>query len=155
MISTPYLIRKSEGPLAIPALVDRLAGLEPDRASFSAPWTLARTFHHLAQGVEFSLAGYPELKPALFRATVGRAAFHVFHTKGAMRHATDDPIPGETVEEGAPGAARDRLVAALTAFEAAEALHPHFAYGKLSKAQYAAAHAMHAADHLQDCHIGG
>ncbi len=153
MTATPALILKSEGPLRIPDLIERLATLDPARASYTAPWSLARTLHHLAQGVEFSLQGYPELKPVLFRATLGRTAFHLFHRKGQMRHATDAPIPGEAILDGDPNAARDRLVASLQAFETADALHPHFAYGRLSKPRYAAAHAMHVADHLQACRV--
>lgn len=153
MNEAPHLVLKSEGPLPMFALVERLTALEPKHASFTSPWSLARTFHHLAQGVEFSLSGYPKLKPRLFRATLGRSAFHLFHRKGAMRHATDVPIPGETVQDGDPAAARDRLVTALLNFDASDALHPHFAYGRLAKPQYAAAHAMHVADHLNDCRI--
>ena len=153
MTSSPALILKSEGPLPLPALIDRLAAVDPARASHTAPWSLARTFHHLAQGVEFSLEGYPVLKPALFRATVGRAAFHLFHFKGAMRHATDSQIPGEEVADGDPTAARARLLQALERFDRSDALHPHFAYGRLSKPQYAAAHAMHVADHLSACRL--
>ncbi|MEO0916094.1 MAG: DUF1569 domain-containing protein [Pseudomonadota bacterium] len=121
MTGAPYLIRKAEGPLPVAALIERLAVLDPERASYSAPWSLARTFHHLAQGVEFSLSGYPQLKPRIFRATLGRGAFHLFHRKGAMRHATDAVIPGEMVEDGDPKNARDRLVSALQAFDAADA----------------------------------
>ncbi|MEM7717687.1 MAG: DUF1569 domain-containing protein [Pseudomonadota bacterium] len=151
MIEMPHLVLKSEGPLPVPALVERLTDLDPERASFTAPWSLARTFHHLAQGVEFSVQGYPELKPRVFRATLGRGAFHLFHRKGAMRHATDAVIPGEAVQDGDPVAARDRLVAALLTFEDTDALHPHFAFGTLSKPHYAAAHGMHVADHLHEC----
>lgn len=153
MTAAPALILKSEGPVPLADLRNRLTGLDPTRASFTAPWSLARTFHHLAQGVEFSLQGYPELKPALIRATVGRAAFHLFHARGAMRHATDSPIPGEAVEDGDPIAACDRLISALDAFEAADAFHPHFAFGQLTKPKYAAAHAMHIADHLDELRV--
>jgi hypothetical protein len=153
-MKTAYVLRKSEGPLPIPALIDRIAGITPDCIQTDSPWVVARVLNHLAQGVEFSLAGYPELKNRIFRGTVGRLAFHVFQHKGEMRHATDAVIPGETVAEGDAGEAQARLIAALSAFERAEAVHPHFAYGRLTKSQYAAAHAMHVADHMDDFRLG-
>lgn len=131
-------------------MIDRLSAIDPERISTAATWDVARTFHHLAQGVEFSLAGYPEPKPAIFRHTVGRVAFHVFQRRGQMRHATNAVIPGETVESGDPILARDRLLNSLVTFEAAKTLHPHFAYGALTKDQFAAAHVMHVADHIDD-----
>lgn len=152
-MSGAFVLRKSEGPLPIPALIDRLAGVTPARIQTDSPWAVARVLNHLAQGVEFSLAGYPELKHPAFRGTVGRLAFHVFQKTGQMRHATDAVIPGEVVTEGDAAAAQARLLTALSDFDAAEALHPHFAYGRLSKAQYAAAHAMHVADHMDDFRI--
>lgn len=150
MTDTAFILRKSDGVIPVPEMIDRLSAIDPERISTATPWDVARTFHHLAQGVEFSLAGYPELKPALFRHTVGRVAFHVFQSRGHMRHATDAVIPGETVESGNPILARDRLLSSLAAFEATETLHPHFAYGALTKDQFAAAHVMHVADHIDD-----
>ena len=48
-----------------------------------------------------------------------------------------------------PGA--DRLRAAITRFQAhAGPLMPHFAYGRLDKRQYAAAHAMHVGNHAEE-----
>ena len=38
-------------------------------------WGLGRTFNHLAQGVEFSMTGYPKPKPKLFQMTAGKLAF--------------------------------------------------------------------------------
>ncbi len=150
MIAAPHILRKSEGPLAVPELIDRLSALDPTALSSDPGWSVARTFSHLAQGVEFSITGYPELKPALFRATVGKAAFHLFEWRGAMSHGRTDPIPGEEIEDGDPRAAQTRLITALQSFDAAETVAPHFAYGQLDKARFAAAHAMHIADHLDE-----
>jgi hypothetical protein len=115
-----------------------------------AEWDLARTLHHLAQSVECSIAGFPQLKPAWFRATVGRTAFAVFDARGRMSHGLTDPIPGApALANGQPlDAAITRLQQAMAAFDAhAGALQPHFAYGLLDKAAYARAHLMHLAEH--------
>ena len=114
-------------------------------------WTLAQMLDHAAQSVEYSMYGFPVMKPALFRATVGRAAFKVFDTRGAMRHDLAAPIPGAPVPGTDLQAAISRLVQALRAFDAhAGPLKPHFAYGALDKAQYARAHLMHLANHWDE-----
>ncbi|WP_416983834.1 DUF1569 domain-containing protein [Streptomyces sp. T028] len=40
------------------------------------------------------MTGYPRLKPALFRATVGALAKRVFLSRGRMRHPLDAVIDG-------------------------------------------------------------
>ena len=115
-------------------------------------WDLAHVLHHVAQSVEYSLSGFPLLKPAWFRASVGPAAFAVFEACGRMTHGLDDPIPGGTpINDRQPLApAVDHLAAALAAFERhTDALAPHFAYGPLDKPACARAHLMHLADHWQ------
>jgi hypothetical protein len=113
-------------------------------------WNLAQVLQHVAQSVEYSIDGFPELKSALFRAAVGSAAFAVFQARGAMGHALDEPIPGAPALDAttALDAAIARALVALRRFEAhAGALKPHFAYGELDKAQYTRAHLMHLANH--------
>jgi hypothetical protein len=113
-------------------------------------WSLSQMLNHAAQSVEFSLRGFPDMKSAAFRATVGSAAFAWFDSRGAMSHGLDEAIPG------APALAADaalpdaiaRAVKALRDFDAHTGmLAPHFAYGALDKAQYTRAHLMHLANH--------
>ena len=127
--------------------VAALAG-KPPRAS--GTWSLAQVLNHAAQSVEYSLDGFPQPKPAWFRATVGPLAFKVFDARGAMKHPLDAPIPGApALDAKAPlDAAVQRLLAAFDRFERhSGALQPHFAYGALDKPTYARAHLMHLADH--------
>ena len=49
-------------------------------------WDTAHVLHRVAQSVEHSLTGFPLLKPAWFRASVGPAAFAVFEARGRMTH---------------------------------------------------------------------
>lgn len=114
-------------------------------------WTWAQTLAHCAQSIEYSLAGFPEMKPALFRRTVGPAALQVFTWRGRMSHDLAEPIPGAPALDPAldAAAALARLQGALQAFRATTApLRPHFAYGELSKPEYELAHAMHLANHF-------
>lgn len=95
--------------------------------------------------------GYPQMKPAWFRASVGALAGRAFQRVGAMRHGLDEPIPGAPAMQDTPlPVAIDRLRVAMGRFAAHEhALHPHFAYGSLDRSSYTRAHLMHIADHAQ------
>ena len=127
----------------------RLAA-KPDLITTSA-WSLAQTLIHCAQSVEFSFSGFPEQKSALFRNTIGSAAFHVFDLRGRMSHDLAEPIPGAPALNPAVPVelAMNRLTGAVQDFRAAgDKLRPHFAYGDLSALQYERAHAMHLANHF-------
>jgi hypothetical protein len=116
-------------------------------------WSLAQVLNHAAQSIEYSMNGFPESKSALFRATLGSAAFAVFDARGAMSHSLAEPIPGAPALAAADAlpAAIGRASTALRAFEAhAGSLAPHFAYGTLDKAQYTRAHLMHLANHWSE-----
>lgn len=116
-------------------------------------WSPPQVLTHLAQSIEFSLLGFPEPKPAWFRATLGRAAFAVFDARGQMSHPLDQPIPGAPSLVPPPelDAARTRLIRAIEQFERHDGpLQPHFAYGELDKAAYARAHLMHLCQHWSE-----
>jgi len=108
---------------------------------------------HLAQSIEMSIDGYPEPKSALFQNTAGSAAFAYFKWKGRMSHGLAEPIPGAPPlalsAEVPAGAAR--LRGAIARFQRhGGALKPHFAYGALTKADYAIAHTLHIANHQDE-----
>jgi hypothetical protein len=114
-------------------------------------WPLGQVLEHLAQSIEFSVKGFPEMKSAFFRATAGSAAFAYFRARGRMSHGLTEPIPGapalalKTVTEGVT-----RLRTSINTFNAHRGEYlPHFAYGSLSRTDYATAHALHIANHLE------
>ena len=115
----------------------------------SAGWKLPAVLEHAAQSIEYSLSGFPEMKPAWFRATVGGVAFAVFDAKGSMHHSLTEPIPGAPALGEPPLVqAAGRLKKALREFEAHRgSLASHFAYGALDHASYTRAHLMHLANH--------
>jgi len=120
-------------------------------------WSPAEVFNHCAQSVEYSLHGYPLLKPAWFRSSAGALAYRVFSLRGGMRHALDEPIPGAPplIEPADVVPALQRLQQAFADFEThAGELAPHFAYGALSHADYGTAHALHLFDHLRLIQVG-
>ena len=114
------------------------------------PWTLTQVLQHLAQSIEFSMQGFPALKGAWFRSSIGSAAFAVFNARGTMSHTLDDPIPGAPALDASQPlkVSVQRLLDAMDAFAQFNGtLRPHFAYGELSKPQYERAHLMHLANH--------
>jgi Protein of unknown function (DUF1569) len=120
-------------------------------ASVPGSWTLPQVLLHCAQSIDCSLDGYPRLRPALFRATIGRIAKRKFLSQGFMSHGLDAAIPGApALEDTGLAPAVARLRQAIARFEAADAsaLKPHLAYGPCDKREYEALHAMHLADHL-------
>lgn len=116
-------------------------------------WTPYQVFSHMAQSIEYSIEGYPQQKSRLFQASAGAAAYLVFAAAGRMSHDLAEAIPGAPAisRDGHAPEAIDRLIAALQRFEAHRGeLKPHFAYGALTRAQYAAAHVLHIEDHLAE-----
>lgn len=135
------------------AALRTLAALKVQAARSTGGWDLAHVLHHTAQSIEYSMQGFPELKPAWFRASVGPVAAVVFSARGRMSHSLTEPIPGAPdIAQGQPlGPAVDRAIAALQAFERHDGpLQPHFAYGALDKSDYRRAHLMHFANHWQE-----
>lgn len=131
--------------------LDRLEQAKEARSTTA--WKLRAVLEHLAQSTEMSMDGYPEPKSVLFQKTAGAMAFAFFGLRGRMSHGLTEPIPGAPalpqLDDWKPGAAR--LRAAITRFEAhAGVLKPHFAYGVLSKGEFALAHALHIANHQDE-----
>ncbi|MGE8361443.1 DUF1569 domain-containing protein [Pseudomonas sp.] len=139
------------GALSISGAQDLLHSLEGQSLTSLKGWTPTEVFNHCAQSIEYSIIGYPELKPAWFRSSVGPLAFSVFAARGAMRHPLDEAIPGAAAldEPSSQALALARLQQAFSDFAAHPGeLRPHFAYGALSHADYAEAHVMHLYNHM-------
>lgn len=144
-------------PAPVPA--DVLAGVRsavaasrPEQAVLApgSAWNLSQTLQHCAQTVEYSVTGYPRLKPAAYRATVGALAKRVFLARGAMRHPLGAEIDGAPpLDPDVPvTAALDRLATAVDAFDAHGEPAPHPAYGRCTQDEMRALHGMHLAEHL-------
>ena len=142
---------------ATPTLQDCIRWLDALEAAPSVKttgaWPLSTVLDHLAQSIEMSMDGFPQSKSALFQKTAGRTAFAVFRMKGRMSHGLDQPIPGApgltAVADWKPSA--QRLRRAIARFESHQGdYQPHFAYGALSKGDYALAHGMHIANHQDE-----
>jgi hypothetical protein len=114
-------------------------------------WSWAQTLTHCAQSIEYSMSGFPQMKPALFQHTLGAAAISVFAWRGRMTHDLAEPIPGAPALDRAAtaGPAIERLEASMRNFlQWPGPLRPHFAYGALTRPEYEKAHALHLANHL-------
>ncbi len=143
-------------PLTTAAAIERLNGMLGRSISSSGKWTPFQIFNHIAQSIEFSMSGYPQLKSAAFQSVLGQPVFHVFSKRRAMSHSLSEPIPGAAAiaENGIVDDALGRVVLALRAFDAHTGpLRPHFAYGALSKNEFEVAHAMHLYNHLNEVFV--
>lgn len=139
------------GDLSIEGAQGFLRALEGQALVSLKGWSPTEVFNHCAQSIEYSMTGYPELKPAWFRSSVGPLAFSVFSARGAMRHPLAEIIPGAPAldEPATQATSLARLQKAFTEFAAyADQLKPHFAYGTLDHADYAAAHVLHFYNHM-------
>ena len=130
---------------------DVLAAIAAALPPAAGPWSTAQHLDHCAASIAASIDGYPALKPALVRATIGKLVKRRFLAAGAMRHDTHAPLPG-----GAPPPPRDlvdavaSLTAAIERFRGhAGPLAPHPVYGRCTAAEYERLHAIHVADHLR------
>ena len=123
------------------------------KISMTGKWPVVTVLEHLSQSIEMSLDGFPQPKSAIFQNTAGAAAFAVFKWRGKMSHGLDEPIPGAAAltMQGDWKPAAQRLRTAITRFDSHKgALKPHFAYGQLSKTDFALAHAFHIANHQDE-----
>ena len=78
--------------------LDHLRSIESaPMISTSGPWSLHQIMEHCRQSVEYSLDGFPTLKPAIVRRTVGGWAGRRFLRRGHLGHRTDAAIPGAQV----------------------------------------------------------
>ncbi len=155
-LSVPALVW-AQGSENVQSLSQALAWLDRLEAASgvrtSGVWPLSAVLEHLAQSIEMSMDGFPEQKSAAFQHTVGALAFNVFKWRGQMSHSLKEPIPGAAVLTPTPAwrPSSSRLRAAISRFSAHSApLRPHFAYGLLSKTDFAIAHTLHIANHQDE-----
>lgn len=145
--------------MSTPTRLDNLAAsreaLQKLRAAGAGPPSRGMTLHqvllHCAQSIDYSLGGFPQMKPKLVRATVGRLVAGRFLSRGRMSHNLAAPVPGAPAipAQGELDRAWQMLLDALDRFERHTGpMHDHFIFGRLSKDDFARLHAMHIADHL-------
>jgi len=138
--------------LSIDETLKALDNLVEQNPKTMGDWNLHKIFSHCAQSVEFSMTGFPEHKPDIFKQSVGSLAFAVFSKKGEMRHGLNETIPSApeiTNDNDDYQKAYLRFKESMIKFQNYSGpLAEHFAYGKLNKKQYEKAHAMHFYNHL-------
>ncbi|PJZ47188.1 DUF1569 domain-containing protein [Leptospira brenneri] len=126
---------------------------DPKGIQLSGNWSPGKVFAHCAQSIEYSLNGYPEMKSAIFRGSVGKVAFSIFAFKNKMSHGLEEPIPGaeDITNATEVKVGIGRLIQAIDDFSKAResSLRPHFAYGELTKEEYNVAHSLHIKNHME------
>lgn len=154
-LGSSYVLLTDDGsvqPLTLDAALQQLNRFDNKTLVTDGEWDIAQIFNHCAQSVEYSMTGFPRHKADLFKNTVGLLAFSLFSLKGSMHHGLSEPIPGAPVLQPQQPLqnALKRLKKSLNDFNHYQGqLDPHFAYGALSKPEYALAHVMHLNNHLK------
>lgn len=143
-------------PLTINASLQALDKLMEEKTTTLGDWNLYQILTHCAQSVEFSMSGFPEHKPVIFKNTIGALAFSAFSEKGEMTHGLSDIIPGAPLipksEDNTTAYIRFRE--SMIKFRGYNGtLAQHFAYGQLTKLEYERAHAMHFYNHLLEIEL--
>ncbi len=149
-------ISEASGAFSIDSLLARLDKIEATKHRVLGEWDLAKILIHCAQSVEYSMHGYPQHQSDLFKQTIGKFAFSLFESKKKMTHGLDQAIPGapEISANQSLELALNRLRKSLISFSHYQGvLAPHFAYGQLTKQQYALAHVMHFNNHWSEVEV--
>lgn len=152
LIYTSRPIRRSLSLRSWDNVLDELEKLRRSPSiSLSPGWDLPQILDHCTRSIAFAMSGFPDMKHPLFRALIGKTAFHVFDLRGCMHYDLGEEIPGSPAPEET-----------LSFEHTLEQLHqmiwlfghfdgepmPHFAYGSLTKKQYERANAMHIGNHF-------
>src|SRR5262245_5520746 len=133
------------------AVEDALRALERSGSPrLEGGWSVSQMLVHCAQSIDYSLKGYPTARSVLVRKIFGPLVLRKFISQGAMSHDLDAAIPGApALPDGSLQEGIARLREAMGRFQSHQGeVAPHFAYGKVTREQYEAVHAMHVANHL-------
>lgn len=145
--------REEQSKLTIDYALDQIDQLSQMEIQSTGAWDAYQIFSHCAQSVEFSMSAFPVHKSSIFKSTLGAIAFSAFASKGKMTHGLDEEIPGAPTIKSSHyiQVALKRLEKSLIEFKHYKGeLAPHFAYGQLTKQEYALAHVMHLNNHLKE-----
>lgn len=130
---------------------EALLNLNENSLSSQSKWTSYEIFVHCSKTIEYSMTGYPAMKPAIVRYTIGKLAIKKFLSQGEMKHDLHADVSGSPMIEkkGSFEEGRQILLDSIDKFTAYKGeMKPHLLFGKVSQANYEQYFAMHIADHL-------
>ncbi len=116
-------------------------------------WNISEICLHCAQTIQYSMTGYPKMKPLLIRVTIGKLAIKKFLRQGFMKHDLTAHVPGSNPIDTTLSKEEsiDELMKTIRKFESFHGtLKPHLLFGNLTKEDYGTYFAMHIADHLNE-----
>ncbi|WP_019914277.1 DUF1569 domain-containing protein [Paenibacillus sp. HW567] len=116
-------------------------------------WSLFEMLTHCSQTIEYSMVGYPQMKPKIVRNTIGRMVIRKFLRQGFMKHDLAAHVPGaaKLEKQGTAKEGIEILLKSIDKFTAYNGpLAPHLVFGALSKEEYDKYFTMHIADHFSE-----
>ncbi|MFD1174813.1 DUF1569 domain-containing protein [Paenibacillus puldeungensis] len=133
-----------------------LLGMDDRDVIKTTQWPLYEILAHCAQTIEYSMTGYPQMKPKIVRNTIGRMVIKKFLKQGYMKHNLTAHVPGaaKIEKQGTVREGNALLLKAINDFEEYKGpLAPHLIFGELSKEEYDRYFTMHIADHFSELQL--
>ena len=130
-----------------------LARLREAGEVYAPNWGVSEICLHCAQTIDYSMTGYPVMKPPIIRNTIGKIAIRKFMRQGYMSHNLTAHVPGASKLDISVSSSEaiQTLMDVMNRFENySEPLKPHLLFGSLTKADYSQYFAMHIANHLDE-----
>ncbi len=139
--------------LSLEAAKQELMRLKEVENVHTKNWSVSQICLHCAQTIDYSITGYPVMKPAFIRNTIGKIAFRKFMHQGYMIHDLTAPVPGGSNMDASisPQESIAKLMDTIQRFKNhTGTLMPHLLFGDLTREQYDQYFAMHIADHFSE-----
>lgn len=128
-----------------------ISNLNEKKLSSKSQWTAYQSLLHCSKTIEYSMIGYPVLKPAIIRNTIGKMVIKKFLKEGYMKHNLYADVPGSPVMDNL-GSCEEGIRILINSIEKFDSYNgefkPHLLFGKLSKEQYDKYFTIHIEDHL-------
>lgn len=132
---------------------EQLNQLNEDDIKVKTDWSMYHTLVHCAETIEYSMNGYPEMKPAFLRATVGKLAIKKFLRQGYMKHSLVADVAGgrKIKEDGSFEEGKNILLSMIDEFLNYKGkFAPHLLFGNLSREEYDQYFVLHIQDHFSE-----
>lgn len=130
-----------------------LLTLKDAKHIFTENWGIYEICMHCAQTISYSMTGYPKMKPAIVRLTIGKAVVSKYLKQGYMKHNLQSHVSGgEKIDpNGEPAAGIDHLLSEIEKLENyTGTLKPHSVFGEMTREDYMKYFAMHISDHFSE-----
>jgi hypothetical protein len=123
------------------------------RVETSGVWSFYQILKHINDALHYSMNGFPNMKPAIIRKTIGRIALSYFMKRNEMRAGLPNSSAPKKREEGDERVMFQKLKATLKEYKEFQGeFAPHTIFGDLTREEWDKLHLMHFSLHLSFAH---